>query len=523
MHVAAVGDIQPPSSSSNSSATAALASRADFILGLGDYQYQGGSMSDYNAYFDRSWGPNVAKMYPVLAPTHDQNWQAGDTLNYWNGGGASGVHAPVRLQALSPYSFNRGGWHFVALPDACYRVSGCDGNAITTWLANDLSANPTPCTVAYFHQAYFTSAADHDPFDPVAPWVKVLVDHHVDILLQGHNHNYERFALQNEARGADPNGIQAFVVGTGGIGFYAFRGLAPTASPARPTPSGCSTSPSGTAATAGASPGPPAATTATAARWLVGEHGAVAATDHGVRDCRVGSPGHVGFPGLSFGDSPQLSRGSKRTIRPRVDHLSGCFSGSHHQHSQLSPQWPPSGVPIQGVATPHHCAERHSAERSRTAMLKRLSPRILNDDPRRLALAAACVLATLAVAQFLAPALTHSAVATTFTVTADSYVSESNPDAVHGDMHDLLVDGGPMERSSYLRVDIPAAHRTLTKATLRIYSTKDDPLGVTVRFVADDNWRESTITFNNARPPGTRARSLGAHRREPVGRHRRHR
>ena len=58
--------------------------------------------------------------------------QAGDTLNYWNGGGASGVHAPVRLQALTPYSFTRGGWHFVALPDACYRVSGCDGNAVTT-------------------------------------------------------------------------------------------------------------------------------------------------------------------------------------------------------------------------------------------------------------------------------------------------------------------------------------------------------------------------------------------------------
>jgi len=227
MHVAAVGDIQPPSNSSSSSATAALAARADFILGLGDYQYQDGTMSDYNAYFDRSWGPLVPKMYPVLAPTHDQNWQAGDTLNYWNGGGASGVHAPVRLQALTPYSFTRGGWHFVALPDACYRVSGCDGNAITTWLANDLTANPTLCTVAYLHQAYFTSAAGHDPFDAVAPWVKVLVDHHVDILLQGHNHNYERFALQNEARGADPNGIQAFVVGTGGIGFYAFRGLAP--------------------------------------------------------------------------------------------------------------------------------------------------------------------------------------------------------------------------------------------------------------------------------------------------------
>ena len=228
MHVAAVGDIQPPGSSSNSRATAALAARADFILGLGDYQYQDGTLADYNAYFDRSWGANVPKTYPVLAPTHDQNWQAGDTLSYWNGGGASGVRAPVPLQPLSPYSFTRGGWHFVALPDACYRVSGCDPGAITTWLANDLAAHPALCTLAYFHQAYFTSATDgHDAFDPVRPWVQVLVEHHVDVLLQGHNHTYERFAPQNAARGADPNGIQAFVVGTGGIGFYSFRSTAP--------------------------------------------------------------------------------------------------------------------------------------------------------------------------------------------------------------------------------------------------------------------------------------------------------
>jgi acid phosphatase type 7 len=228
VRVAAVGDIQPPSDSSNSLATAALAARADFILGLGDYQYQDGSLADYNRYFDRSWGANVAKMYPVLAPNHDQNWQAGETMSYWNGGGASGYRAPVTLRPLSPYSFSRGGWHFVALPDACFRVSGCDPGAITTWLRNDLAAHPGACTVAYLHQAYFTSATDgHDSYDAVAPWVKVLVEQRVDILLQGHNHDYERFAPQNEARGADPNGIQAFVVGTGGIGFYSFRGTAP--------------------------------------------------------------------------------------------------------------------------------------------------------------------------------------------------------------------------------------------------------------------------------------------------------
>ena len=131
-------------------------------------------------------------------------------------------------------------------------------------------------------------------------------------------------------------------------------------------------------------------------------------------------------------------------------------------------------------------------------MLKRLSPRILADDPRRrLAFAAACVLAGLLIAQFLVPALTRSAVAETFTVSSDSYVSEQNPNLVHGDLPYLRVDGGRMERSSYLRVDIPAANRTLKKATLRVYSTQANPWGVTVRFVADDNWRERTLTFNN--------------------------
>jgi hypothetical protein len=164
----------------------------------------------------------------VLAPNHDQYWQAGDTLNYWNGGGSSGHRAPVRLSPLTPYSFNRGGWHFIALPDACFRVSGCDAGAIGAWLDADLRANPSECTVAWFHQPYFTSATSgHGTYEEVKPWVETLVRHRVDLLLQGHNHTYERFAPQNAARAADPAGIQAFVVGTGGIGFYSFRGSAP--------------------------------------------------------------------------------------------------------------------------------------------------------------------------------------------------------------------------------------------------------------------------------------------------------
>ena len=70
MHVAAVGDIHDEEVSSIAAATAVEAARADFILGLGDYQYDDGALWKYNSYFDKTWGPNVPKMYPVLAPNH---------------------------------------------------------------------------------------------------------------------------------------------------------------------------------------------------------------------------------------------------------------------------------------------------------------------------------------------------------------------------------------------------------------------------------------------------------------------
>jgi hypothetical protein len=227
LHIAAVGDIHPPSASSNSAATAAAAANADFILGLGDYQYQSGTLSDYNAYFDKDWGPLVPKMYPVLAPTHDQNW-TGDPVTYWNGGGAHGYKAPVTLANHTSYSFDNGAWHFIAIDDSCYRdTANCSPTALLAWVKADLAAHPSKCTLAYWHQAYFTSDAGHAPFTDIQPVVQALYDSGVDVVLQAHNHNYERFAPQTPQRVADPaKGIRAFVVGTGGIGFYPFTDTA---------------------------------------------------------------------------------------------------------------------------------------------------------------------------------------------------------------------------------------------------------------------------------------------------------
>ena len=132
-------------------------------------------------------------------------------------------------------------------------------------------------------------------------------------------------------------------------------------------------------------------------------------------------------------------------------------------------------------------------------MLKRLSSRILDENrPRRLALAAACALATLAVAQFLAPAVTRSAVVATFTVVGRHVLERTQPRP--GARHARLPEGrrralGAHQLSAHRH---PAARRSLKKATLRVFSTQANPWGVAVRFVADDTWRENELTFNNS-------------------------
>jgi len=230
MKVGTVGDIHPCSASSNSAATANVAATADFILGLGDYQYDTGTLSCYNAYFDKDWGKNVPKMYPVLAPNHDQYWRDADPLRYWNGAGASGYKAPVTLKPHQSYSFDRGGWHFIAIDDSCYRdTAQCSTSALLSWVTADLAAaSSAKCTIAYWHQAYWTSPTSvHSRFTSIKPVVQALYNGGVDIVLQAHNHDYERFALQTPDDQPDSvRGIRAFVVGTGGMGFYSFGGTA---------------------------------------------------------------------------------------------------------------------------------------------------------------------------------------------------------------------------------------------------------------------------------------------------------
>lgn len=85
------------------------------------------------------------------------------------------------------------------------------------WLREDLGAHPAKCTLTYWHKPLFSSGAAHENDPEVKPFGDLLYAADADVVIGGHDHDYERFAPQYPEGKPDPTrGIREFVVGTGG-------------------------------------------------------------------------------------------------------------------------------------------------------------------------------------------------------------------------------------------------------------------------------------------------------------------
>ncbi len=116
------------------------------------------------------------------------------------------------------YSYDVGAWHAISLSSELYFEHGSrrEVNAQEAWLRADLKAHPTLCTVAYFHRPLFTSGVDGPTLEMKRLWV-ILDQAGVDLVLNGHDHDYERFLPQTPDGVADSvRGIEQIVTGTGG-------------------------------------------------------------------------------------------------------------------------------------------------------------------------------------------------------------------------------------------------------------------------------------------------------------------
>ena len=182
---------------------------------LGDIQYEQGTLSDFNTYYQPTWGVHKPITWP--APGNHEYLTAGAAgyFDYFNGVGVQTGRAGTRGQGY--YSFNLGAWHIIALNSNCGSIGGCGaGSAQETWLRADLAANPAACTLAYWHHPRFSSGAHGNNTAMQAIW-QALYDFGADLVLAGHDHNYERFGPQTATGVADAaKGLRSFVVGVGG-------------------------------------------------------------------------------------------------------------------------------------------------------------------------------------------------------------------------------------------------------------------------------------------------------------------
>lgn len=230
--VVTAGDIACDKEKSDKScrheATAELIRKIDpeAVLPLGDLQYGKGEYRNFLKFYDRSWGAFKPISYPVPGNHDYETRGATGYFDYFNGLGKENGLAGERSKGY--YSFDLGKWHLVALNSNCAAVGGCQrGSPQETWLRQDLVSHPNKCTLAYFHHLRFSSGG-HGSNPQYTDFWQALYDYNVDVVLGGHDHDYERFAPQDPWGNLDSQkGIGQFVVGTGGNEIYALKSTQP--------------------------------------------------------------------------------------------------------------------------------------------------------------------------------------------------------------------------------------------------------------------------------------------------------
>ncbi len=219
--VSAIGDLATCTETGDTETAAIMAGIDGPIITTGDNVYQTGTLAEFNACYEPTWGPFKARTRPVPG-NHD-----------WG----NGVRTPASLTDYFTYfgaNANAGGtsyysydldanWHVVNLDSECANVPGggcAAGSDQHDWLVADLAANASKNVIAVWHKPRFSSGATN--LVAMSDLVTSLYAAGVDIGLVGHDHIYEVFEPLDPAGNLDPAfGIRHMTVGTGGAEHHA--------------------------------------------------------------------------------------------------------------------------------------------------------------------------------------------------------------------------------------------------------------------------------------------------------------
>ena len=230
--IAAAGDIacDPASSSFNSGNGSASSCRQKYtsdllanaglaaVLALGDNQYYCAGYEAFLKSYDLSWGRVKSITYPAVG-NHEYLTSGGTGCDSTNAG-AAGHFEYFGTAAGDPskgyYSFDIGSWHIIMLNSHCSGAGGCSATSPQgQWLRNDLASHSNYCTLAFWHVPLFSSGGRAS--STYKTFWDALYQYDADVVLNAHDHIYERFAPQTPGGTRDDvRGVRQFTVGTGG-------------------------------------------------------------------------------------------------------------------------------------------------------------------------------------------------------------------------------------------------------------------------------------------------------------------
>ena len=189
------------------------------VFTTGDNVYSDGTAEQFRDCYGPTWGRFKDRTKPVPG-NHDYHTEGASAyIQYFN-------------NIPEYYAYDLGSWRMYALNS---ELDLSEDSPQVQWLKLDLATHPRQCVLAYWHIPRWSSGSTHGSSKRIQVLWKILYTAGAELVLNGHEHNYERFMPMDSEGLADPHGVREFVVGTGGGRTYPFGSPLPT-SEVRNTP-----------------------------------------------------------------------------------------------------------------------------------------------------------------------------------------------------------------------------------------------------------------------------------------------
>lgn len=207
--IAAAGDIAGDGNGDEITARLVEGLGPTAVLTTGDNAYPDGAAAEYAAFYEPTWG----RFKSITRPTPgNHEYHTPGAAGYFGYFGAA-----AGPSGRGYYSFDLGDWHLIALNS---EIPAGTGSEQLAWLRSDLAATSARCVLAYWHRPRFSAGAYPDDAT-LAPFWQALYDAGAEVVLNGHDHNYQRYSLLDPAGNADATrGLRQFLIGTGGRSHY---------------------------------------------------------------------------------------------------------------------------------------------------------------------------------------------------------------------------------------------------------------------------------------------------------------